>query len=80
MSQDRWNVPAPGGKTVGIVSLETFDMETEREFIWWGALYHVATFIVMTGLAAAVLAIIEVPRTPSVVPDPNVLAKFREVC
>lgn len=81
MTQERWDVPLPGGGdgTVGVVALQTFDMRTEREFIWWGALYHLATFLVMTGLTALVLAVIENPRTPSVVPDPEVLAKYREV-
>lgn len=81
MTQDRWNVtpPALGGQSVGRLVLDTFDMRSDREFIWWGLLYHLASFVVMTGLTALVLSLIENPRTPSVVPDETALAKYREV-
>eukprot|EP00892_Ulva_mutabilis_P008760 jgi/Ulvmu1/6256/UM028_0114.1 len=80
MTQDRWKGPLPADptRTVGETALQAFDMRSDREFIWWGALYHLGTFLVMTGLTALVLSLIQAPRTPSVVPDPKVLAQYRE--
>lgn len=81
MTQERWEQPLPAdpSRTIGITALQTFDMRSDRAYIWWGALYHVGTFVVLTPLTALVLAMIKAPRTPSVVPDPEVLAKYREV-